>query len=246
MLHFIKLPIYNLIVNYLLELPAEIYTSIFVVIGLSIFAIVVGNQMKHADPLKKPNTIVFIGEFITTGVENFIVSMGGQKLKYLTPYFMTLALYIPISFITGMIGLPSPINYYGVPMLFATATFVLVHATAIRYQKLGYFKRFLAPFAVFLPINLLTFLSPIVSLSFRMFGNALAGTIILSMIYWATGNVTELLFNLLGIQNLNFLGPIITPVFHAYFDLFGALIQTLVFLSLSVLFISAEIPSENN
>jgi hypothetical protein len=84
-------------------------------------------------------------------------------------------LNLPVSFITGIIGLPSPINYYGVPLIFATASFVLVHATAVRYQKWGYFKRFTAPFAIFLPINLLTFLSPIVSLSFRMFGNALAG-----------------------------------------------------------------------
>jgi F-type H+-transporting ATPase subunit a len=243
---FYSIPLYNLITNFFLNLPAEIYTSVLVVILLSIFSIYVGSQMKKADPLKKPSTIVWLGETIVSGIENFIVSMGGNKLKYLTPYFMTLALYIPFSFITGMFGLPSPINYYGVPMLFATATFLLVHATAVRYQKWGYFKRFTAPFAIFLPINLLTFLSPIVSLSFRMFGNALAGTIILSMIYWATGNATEILFNLLGIQNLNFLGPIVAPVFHAYFDLFGALIQTLVFLSLSVLFISAEIPSENN
>jgi F-type H+-transporting ATPase subunit a len=243
---FYSIPLYNLITNFFLNLPAEIYTSVLVVILLSIFSVYVGSQMKKSDPLKKPSTIVWLGETIVSGIENFIVSMGGNKLKYLTPYFMTLALYIPISFITGMFGLPSPINYYGVPMLFATATFILVHGTAMRYQKWGYFKRFTAPFAIFLPINLLTFLSPIVSLSFRMFGNALAGTIILSMIYWATGNATEILFNLLGIQNLNFLGPLIAPVFHAYFDLFGALIQTLVFLSLSVLFISAEIPSENN
>jgi len=242
----IGLPIYNIIANYFLELPAEIYTSFLVVLLLSIFSIIVGNEMKKADPLKKPTTIVLIGETIIDGIEKFLVSMGGSRVKYLTPYFVALAMYIPISFITGIIGLPSPINYYGVPLLFATASFVLVHATAVRYQKWGYFKRFTAPFAIFLPINLLTFLSPIVSLSFRMFGNALAGTIILSMIYWATGNATELLFGLLGLQNFNFLGPIITPVFHAYFDLFGALIQTLVFLSLSVLFISAEIPSENN
>jgi F-type H+-transporting ATPase subunit a len=243
---FIGLPIYNIITDYFLNLPAEIYSSFFVVLILSIFAVIMGNQMKKADPLKKPNTIVFIGETIADGIEKFLVSMGGNRVKYLTPYFIALAMYIPVSFITGIFGLPSPINYYGVPLLFATASFVLIHVTAIRYQKWGYFKRFTAPFAIFLPVNLLTFFAPIVSLSFRMFGNALAGTIILGLIYWGTGNATELLLNILGLQNFNFLGPFITPVFHAYFDLFGALIQTLVFLSLSVLFISAEIPSENN
>jgi F-type H+-transporting ATPase subunit a len=39
------------------------------------------------------------------------------------------------------------------------------------------------------------------------------------------------------------LAPLVAPWFHLYFDLFSALIQTLVFISLSMLFIAQEGPA---
>ncbi len=234
----------DMVTQYFLELPAEIYSSILIAIAVGVFAIVIGNKMKKADPLARPSTAVLLGETIVGGIEGWTMNMGGPRMKGFAPYFCAVAIYLPISFISGMLALPSPVGYYAVPLIFALVTFISTHAVAFKYQKWSYFKRFTSPFAVFLPINILTFPANAISLSFRMFGNALAGTIILSMVYWATGNITEMLFNLVGLGNFNFIAPFITPFLHAYFDLFGALIQTLVFLSLSVLFISAEIPSE--
>ena len=40
------------------------------------------------------------------------------------------------------------------------------------------------------------------------------------------------------------LNPILTAPFHAYFDLFSGLIQTVVFISLSTIFIGQELPEE--
>ena len=39
-----------------------------------------------------------------------------------------------------------------------------------------------------------------------------------------------------------FIAPFITPIFHMYFDLFSGFIQTTVFVLLSMLFISNEVP----
>lgn len=232
------------IADYFLNLPAEIYSSIFVVIGLSIFAIVIGSKVKKADPLAEPTTTTFIGETIVGGIEKFTINTMGPRFKPYAPYFGFLAMYIPVSFIVGIIGLSSPIAYYGVPLILALTTFIFVHMTAIKYQKWGYFKRFVEPFAVFLPINILTFPVILISLSFRIFGNALAGTIIMAMIYWATGNAAGALLGIFNLPAFNFIGPFVAPVFHAYFDFFGAFIQTLVFISLSCLFVAAEAPNE--
>lgn len=230
--------------NYFLHLPAEIYSSVIIVIGMSIFAIVIGKKVKQADPLAAPTNATFIGETIVGGMENFTVNMMGPRFKRYAPYFAFLAMYTPVAFVIGIIGLPSPITYYGVPLIMAFTTFLFVHITAVKYQKWGYFKRFVAPFAIFLPINLMTFPMIIVSLSFRMFGNALAGMIIMSMLYWATGGAAEALLGIFNLPGFNFIGPFITPFFHAYFDFFGAFIQTLVFISLSCLFVAAEAPLE--
>lgn len=42
------------------------------------------------------------------------------------------------------------------------------------------------------------------------------------------------------IIQFNFLGPILAPALHAYFDVFAGCIQTLVFVTLSSILISIE------
>ena len=70
----------------------------------------------------------------------------------------------------------------------------------------------------------------------------------MTLIYWVTGLMSSGITGLLGltqyIGDFNFIGPFITPVFHAYFDGFGAFIQTLVFMTLTALFVAQELPEE--
>ncbi len=42
----------------------------------------------------------------------------------------------------------------------------------------------------------------------------------------------------------NFLGPVIAPILHIYFDVFSGVIQALVFMTLSSILISIENPDE--
>ena len=222
------------------DIPFEIFVSVGIMAILCVLAIVFGAIIKKADPLKKPSTAVVLTETVVGGMDNFVTGLMGDKGKKFAPYFLCVALYLPLAFVTGLFGLPSPIGYYVVPLSLALITFVMIHVTAIKHQHWKYFKRFVDPFAVFLPINLVTFWSNLLSLSFRLLGNALAGTIIMGMVYWATDSASNLILNLFGTGGFNFIGPFIAPFLHAYFDLFGAFVQTLVFLSLSCIFIVNE------
>ena len=222
------------------DIPAEILVSLGVMLVLAIVAIVFGTLIKKADPLKKPSTLVLLTETAVGGIDNFVVGLMGEKFRKFAPYFLMVAMYLPVSFMTGLIGLPSPISCYVVPLSLALITFVMIHTVAVKHQHWGYFKRFVDPFAVFLPINLVTFWSNLLSLSFRLLGNALAGSIIMGMLYWATDAASNFLLGLVGLGGFNFIGPAIAPFLHMYFDLFGAFIQTLVFLSLSCIFIVNE------
>ena len=231
----------DIIKNYFLDLPMDIIVSLEIMVVIAIFSIVIGNKMKKADPLAKQTTGVFLGEFIVGGVVNYAEGLMGKRYKNYYHYFVLVAMYLPLAFLSGLLNLPSPITYFAVPLTFGIITFGLIHGTSIKYTKWRYFERFVSPTWLLLPINILTTPMTIVSLSARLFGNALSGTIIMSLIYWATGVAAEALTGLV----FNFFGPIIAPVFHAYFDFFGAFVQTLVFLSLTCLFIAAEGPEEN-
>ena len=222
------------------DIPPEIWVSVGIMGLLCIVSIIFGQIIKKADPLAKPSTAVVLTETVVGGMDNFVTGLMGDKGKKFVPYFLCVAMYLPLAFISGLFGLPSPVGYYVVPLCLALVTFVMIHVTAIKHQHWGYFKRFVDPFAVFLPINLVTFWSNLLSLSFRLLGNALAGTIILSMVYWATGAASDAILGIFGVSGINFIGPFVAPALHAYFDLFGAFIQTLVFLSLSCIFIVNE------
>lgn len=68
----------------------------------------------------------------------------------------------------------------------------------------------------------------------RLFGNILSGTILMGLVYQFTGWLSGM------ILPVNFLGPILAPVLHAYFDVFAGCIQTLVFVTLSSILIAIE------
>ena len=79
-------------------------------------------------------------------------------------------------------------------------------------------------------------ISPLISLSMRLFGNILSGSILMYLVYSLTGWLSSFIID------FNFLGPIVAPILHAYFDIFAGCIQTLVFVTLSSILIMMENP----
>ncbi len=230
--------------DFLLSLPAETYTSWMVVILISIFSLFVYRSSKKVDPLKKPKGIMLIAEWIVFTIERLVKTNMGRHFNFMTPYFLSITLYIFIGFLFGLTGLSSPLSYYMNTFTIVLISFILIHYTAIKTNGWKYFKRFIEPFPVFLPINLVSIWAPLVSMSFRIFGNILSGFILMSLIYFSLGELSALIFTFLpaGVNSL-WLAPLVAPWFHLYFDLFSALIQTLVFISLSMLFIAQEGPA---
>ena len=227
------------------KINAATIVSLIVLLAIVIFSIVFGLAIRKADPLKPQNKRVFIADWFVSKVDGFVQKMMGTHFEKLGPYFAVLFLYLPVSFMIGLLGFSvPPLGVWAIPMTVAMGTFILIHATAIKYQKWKYFKRYTSPFAIFLPINIMTTFVPLISLSFRILGNVLAGTIIMTMIYAATEAISSMLIP------FNFLGVLVAPVFHLYFDVFGAYIQTTVFIFLSGIWISQEaegyVPEEAN
>lgn len=64
----------------------------------------------------------------------------------------------------------------------------------------------------------------------------------MNLLYWGSGLLANVIYGGFiptGPSSL-LVTPILAPFLHMYFDLFGAFIQTLVFVSLSMIFISQE------
>ena len=99
-----------------------------------------------------------------------------------------------------------------------------IHGFGIKSKGLGYFKGFLEPVPFLLPINIVGELATPVSLSFRLFGNILGGTIIMGLVYAMFPKIVI------------FLG--IPAALHCYFDVFAGALQAFIFVMLSMTFVS--------
>lgn len=215
-----------------ITIQVELIFSLIIMGALGIFFIYVGRKVMASNPLEKPKGIVLVCE---TGVEmiyNYMKSiMPSQFEKSYYPYFAMLFVYLICANLSGLIGFDSPTSNFSITLALTLITFVLIQWNALK-KKGGwtYFKELVWP-----PTNLLGALAPLISLSMRLFGNILSGTILMGLVYSFTGWLSGLIS-----VPFNIFGPVIAPVLHAYFDIFSGCIQTLVFVTLSSILISIE------
>ena len=166
-----------------------------------------------------------------TGVELAIESlikfvnstMGKEAGKHYINYIGTLFIFVLFSNISGLFMLRPPTADYGTTLCIALVSFVMIQYASIRYQKWGAFKSLFDPIFLFFPINVISEFATPVSLSLRLFGNILAGTVMMALYYGMLP-----IFVKIGIPS----------ALHVYFDLFSGVIQAYVFCMLTMTFVA--------
>ncbi len=236
-------------------LTPQILSSLVVVLVLSVLSVIIGMKVKAADPYKSPKGIVLFAEIYVTMINNMVENVMGLKNKKFAPYFATLIPFLFLGSIIGLFGLTSATASINVTGPLALITFALIQIYAFKaHGFVGYVNRFVKfPFSfkkvygvvlnilllplilVFSLLNVLSEVSTPISMMFRIFGNILAGVIVMLLIYSVFGALGDMFgWNF----NTGFFAVVVTPFFHVYFDLFAALIQTIVFSMLSMIFIA--------
>lgn len=228
-----------------LDIPGEIISSLIVMLIIIILAIIVGILAHFQDPFKRPKGLLLIAEEGVKFFDKFAGELAGTVMPNFGGFIMGVAVYLFIAFIFGLTGLPSPVTYMAVPLSLGLTTFLLIHLVSARFTKWKYFKRYVDPFPVFLPVNLISMWAPLLSLTLRLFGNAIAGWVLLTIVESSLRDLSAMIFSFIQSDwNQIFLAPLPLAILHAYFDLFSGLIQTVVFIFLTTIFVGQEIPEE--
>jgi F-type H+-transporting ATPase subunit a len=179
---------------------------------------------------------------LETGVEflnNFAKNQFGSFAKYLGPYMGSLFLFLLVANIIGVISPPEvkAFGYEFIPpfmirpptrdinvtaaLAVISITLVLVCGFAARGFA-GWFKRLLHPLPMMLPFNIMEYGTRLISLALRLFGNILGGYVMMSLIEG--------------------LLPVALPmVMSLYFDFFDGMIQAVIFVFLTSLYISEAV-----
>ncbi|OAA86708.1 MULTISPECIES: F0F1 ATP synthase subunit A [Clostridium] len=190
-----------------------------IIVILTILAIVFTRDLKKI-PNKKQNVVEILVETFNKLVKE---NMGEGYAAYV-PYIGTLAMFLLLMNLAGLVGLKPPTLDLSVVAGLALITFVLVQANGIIKIGLGhYFSAYFQPYAAMLPLNLIErFMLP-VSLTLRLFGNMTAAVVIMDMVYNALGNIA-------WVAQLGIPVPL-----HAYFDVFDGTIQMVIFMMLTMI-----------
>ena len=200
---------------------ALLLVSVFILV-MAIIARAKINKVDASDtPGMFQNAIEIIVEMLGSMVEGIMGKNASKFVNYLT----TLFLFIIISNISGLFGLRPPTADYGVTLCLGLITFVLVQYNGIRKNKGKHFTALFQPIWFLFPINLIGEFAVPLSLSLRLFGNVMSGTVLMGLIY-------------------DLLSPFTVAypsVLHAYFDLFSGCIQAYVFCMLTMVYVNDKI-----
>jgi len=158
-------------------------------------------------------------------MENFTKSTMGEGYEGYGGFFFGIFAFILLSNYSGLVGLRPPTSDLATTAALAITSFLLIHLTGLRKLKGGYFKSYLSPLPLLLPLNIMGELSKPISLCFRLFGNVLGGFIILSLVY----------------EMLPFALRFVLPdVLHLFFDILVGALQAFIFTVLSMTFIQQK------
>lgn len=204
------------------------HVSILIVCSLMlIFALVVRSKLSSSEG--KPGALQNVAELIVELIDSMVNSaMGKNGLKYRN-YIGVLFMFLIVSNISGLLGLRPPTADYGVTLPLGLITFTLVQYNNVKYNKLGAFTDLFKPLPFLFPINLIGEIALPFSISLRLFGNVLSGTVIMGLLYGLLYKIT-------------WVWP---GILHAYFDLFSGLIQAYVFVMLTMAFMNQKMPEES-
>ena len=197
----------------------------FFLLGLSF----IGTAKLEKIPGGSQNFVEFLFEY----TKNIAKDQIGESLyRPWVPFISTLFLFIfSCNWAGGLIPwkiielpegeLAAPTNDINTTIALALLVSIFYFYGGFRKKGLGYFKRYISPTPILLPINILEDFTKPLSLSFRLFGNILADELTVTV--------------------LTILVPLIVPLPIMCLGLFASAVQAVIFSTLAAAYIAEAV-----
>jgi F-type H+-transporting ATPase subunit a len=204
-----------------LTVHGQVFLMSWFVIGVLVIASIAATRNAQKVPGGIQNFMEYALEFIRDLAKN---QLGEKDYRPWVPFIGTLFLFIFVSNWSGalipwkLIKLPTgelaaPTNDINTTVALALLTSLAYFYAGLSKKGLGYFKKYIEPTPILLPIAILEDFTKPLSLSFRLFGNILADELVVAV--------------------LVLLVPLLVPLPVMALGLFTSAIQALVFATLA-------------
>lgn len=216
--------IHQLVINlfgYKIELNLEVMLMTWIVI---IMLVLFGWACASRRAMV-PTRFQIIGELLISRLYELTEDAMGKRLaQTYAPMVCALFMFLLLCNWVGIIPhLEEPTKDLNTPLSLGIMGFVIAHYVGIKTKGFKlYIKEYFQPIFFMMPLNLIGELAKVVSISFRLFGNIMGGSIIILV-------VSHLTYSLA-----------LPPFLNAFFGFFVGAIQAFVFTMLTIVYISTQ------
>jgi F-type H+-transporting ATPase subunit a len=212
-------------------IPFYIVMSILILVGLTVVSLIVRSRLS----VENPGKLQLAAEALVKGFIGLLEEWVGPKGPRFLPLIVTLGLFILIGNYSGMVpGLIAPTSSINVTLGCALTIWVYYHYHGIKEQGLGpYLKHFAAPpgaplfiAPIMLPIEIISHLSRVLSLSLRLFGNVFGEELVILILF--------------GII------PFLVPLPMMFLGLITGGLQAVIFVLLSMVYLQGAVAVEHH
>ena len=186
---------------------------------------VLGFSMAHKRGMV-PGSMQVFGELLVSNLYKLTEdALDKEMAKKYGPLICALFLFLLVSNWLGIIPhLDEPTKDLNTPLSLGIMGFVIAHVAGIRKKGLkNYASEYFQPIFFMAPLNIIGEVAKIVSISFRLFGNIMGGSIIILVVSYLTYSI------------------LLPPFLNAFFGIFVGTIQAFVFTMLTVVYISVQV-----
>jgi len=204
------------------------YTIIYTWIAMAvlIIAALIIRLTVFKNPKDDPGGAQNAVEMIVETVSKYTNAQAHGTGELLCSYILSIGALLIMSAFLELFRVRPPTADITMTFSLALMTFILINVYGFKRKGFkGRMKSLAAPIAIVFPFRIISDLAIPVSLACRLFGNMLGGMIVIDLLYMALGS------NAVGIPS----------VMGLYFNAFHPLIQTYIFITLTLTFINEAI-----
>ncbi len=221
----------------------ESFVNALIIATVLVIVAFIINRKITKNPKLVPDGVQNVAEFMVESLDNFALTTMGPSGKNFGAFYGSMLIFLLVCNISGLFLGPNftpptageprvligfmrpPTADFAVTFALALITFAMIQGFAIKSRGVGsWLKGLTEPLWPMTPLNIIGELANPISLSFRLFGNILGGTIIMGLFY-----------------NLPWWALPISPALHGYFDVFAGVLQAFIFVMLSMTFVASAI-----
>jgi F-type H+-transporting ATPase subunit a len=209
---------------------APIHNAVAMELLVFLFLVILFALLRSRLSVDKPGPLQHIFEGAHGFIEGQSHEIIGPHSEGFTPFLMTLALFILFCNLIGLIpGFESPTGVPVVPLGCAICAFVYYQAQGFKHAGIGYLKHFAGPMPILaplmIPIELISHLARVLSLTIRLFANIFAGDM-----------VTLVFFSLV---------PLGVPILFLGLHIGVSFLQTYIFILLTTVYLAGAVAEEH-